>query len=50
MREFKDEPQVDVDPSPFLRLYDELPGSEYEGMFRLTPPLYEHVPRPEFAL
>jgi hypothetical protein len=43
-------PQDDVEPSPLFLLKDELPGSEYDEKFLFTPPLYEQVPRPEFAL
>ncbi len=44
------DPKLDEDPRPLLRLNDELPGSEYEGSERFTPPFQEHVPRPELAL
>ena len=37
-----------LDPSPLFRLYEEDPGSEYEGILLFTPPLDEQVPRPEF--
>jgi hypothetical protein len=37
-------------PKPLFLLNEELPGSEYEGKLLLTPPLWEHVPRPEFEL
>ncbi len=44
------EPKLDEEPNPLLRLNEELPGSEYDGSERLTPPFHEHVPRPELAL
>jgi hypothetical protein len=44
------EPKPDEEPKPLLRLNDELPGSEYDGNERLTPPFHEQVPRPELAL
>ena len=33
-----------------MRFQEELPGSENDGNDLLTPPLCEHVPRPEFEL
>ena len=43
-------PQFEFEPRPLFRLYEVLPGSEYDGSPLLTPPLYEQVPRPEFEL
>ena len=56
--EFREFPQVDVEPNPLFRpepkplflLKEELPGSEKEGKLLFTPPFHEQVPRPEFEL
>lgn len=49
--DFPVKPFLPVEPNPprrpLLRLYEEDPGSEYDGAYLFTPPLLEQVPLPE---